>query len=76
MIEVKSFPVEIVTTAIDIIINVLHSILINAGPRKVVFMARTGALIKQQSDRFKTYLPQFQVRISIKRYRTFLFSLY
>ncbi|XP_053406954.1 antiviral innate immune response receptor RIG-I-like isoform X2 [Mercenaria mercenaria] len=33
------------------------------GPRKVVFMARTGALIKQQSDRFKAYLPEFQTKL-------------
>lgn len=33
------------------------------GPKKVVFMARTGALIKQQADRFKAYLPEYQTKL-------------
>ncbi|WAR20812.1 hypothetical protein MAR_014786 [Mya arenaria] len=31
------------------------------APKKVVFMARTGVLIKQHADRFKRYLPQYQI---------------
>jgi len=35
--------------------------LISTAPRKVVFMARTGVLIKQQANRFKKFLPGFRV---------------
>ncbi|XP_052772064.1 antiviral innate immune response receptor RIG-I-like isoform X2 [Mya arenaria] len=33
------------------------------SPKKVVFMARTGVLIKQQANRFKRYLPQYQTKL-------------
>ncbi|XP_052772055.1 antiviral innate immune response receptor RIG-I-like isoform X2 [Mya arenaria] len=35
----------------------------NWKPRKVVFMARTGVLIKQQANRFKRFLPQYQTKL-------------
>ncbi|XP_053406425.1 uncharacterized protein LOC123546678 [Mercenaria mercenaria] len=33
------------------------------GPRKVVFMANTGVLTKQQSDMFQAYLPAFKTKL-------------
>ncbi|WAR20808.1 IFIH1-like protein [Mya arenaria] len=33
------------------------------SPKKVVFMARTGVLIKQQANRFKRHLPQYQTKL-------------
>ncbi|KAH3708158.1 hypothetical protein DPMN_067597 [Dreissena polymorpha] len=33
------------------------------SPKKVAFMARTGVLIKQQSNRFKKYLPQYNTKL-------------
>ncbi|XP_052773520.1 antiviral innate immune response receptor RIG-I-like [Mya arenaria] len=33
------------------------------SPKKVVFMARTGVLIKQQANRFKRFLPQYQTKL-------------
>ncbi|KAH3816679.1 hypothetical protein DPMN_118200 [Dreissena polymorpha] len=33
------------------------------SPKKVAFMARTGVLIKQQSNRFKKYLPHYNTKL-------------
>jgi len=43
--------------------------LISTAPGKVVFMAGTGPLIKQQANRFKKYLPMLRVSgVLIQKY--------